>query len=133
YQGTYDIDVSVKSHIATLDDLAAQGVDLVVFPEISLQGYPPGIDRVWPGKILEAYRTAERVPDGPGVKAILDHAAGLGIHVVFGLTELEDGVGAVYNTLVLGGPDGYIGKFRKVHLGLTEAAIWRHGDDWPVF
>ncbi len=40
----------------------------------------------------------------------------------------------LYNTLVLVGPDGYIGKYRKVHLPLTERIMMYPGDgDYPVF
>jgi predicted amidohydrolase len=34
---------------------------------------------------------------------------------------------------VLTGPDGFVGKYRKVHVGITEQLTWRKGNDWPVF
>jgi predicted amidohydrolase len=133
-KGTYDLETSIKNHISHLEDAAAQGADLVVFPEVSLQGYPSSsLTAIDPDRITEAYRTAELVPEGPSVRAILDRAADLGVHVIFGVTELADATGAIYNTAVLGGPDGFIGKYRKVHVGITEQVTWRRGDDWPVF
>ncbi|MDX6217797.1 MAG: beta-ureidopropionase, partial [Frankiales bacterium] len=72
-------------------------------------------------------------PGGPSVDAIAAKASEKGIHVIYGLTEASDRPGVVYNTMVLTGPDGYIGKFRKVHVGLSEQMVWRPGSDWPVF
>ena len=133
-QGTYDLDLSVKNHLSSMEEAAAAGADLVVFPEVSVQGYPSSsLTAVDPAQILAAYRGAEPVPDGPSVRVLLDKAAELGVHVVFGLTELGDAAGAVYNTVVLGGPNGYVGKYRKVHVAITEQVTWRRGDDWPVF
>ncbi|KAA9150725.1 carbon-nitrogen hydrolase family protein [Amycolatopsis acidicola] len=133
-KGTHDLELSVKNHLGHLEEAAAQGADLVVFPEISLQGYPSrGLTTIDPADIAEAQRTAESVPDGPNVRAVLDRAAELGVHVIFGVTELGDAAGALYNTAVLGGPEGFIGKYRKVHVAITEQVTWRRGDDWPVF
>ncbi|WP_192252171.1 nitrilase-related carbon-nitrogen hydrolase [Mesorhizobium caraganae] len=49
------------------------------------------------------------------------------IHVVFGLTEAGKQPGILYNTLVLVGPQGYIGSYRKVHLTLEENFILAAG------
>ncbi len=73
------------------------------------------------------------MPDGPSVLAIADRARQLGIHVVFGLTERTEMAGMLYNTMVLTGPDGHIGSYRKVHVGIGEQVIWQRGSDWPVF
>ena len=132
--GSYDIEVNLKTHLAYIDEAADAGASLVVFPEISLQGYPVIHEKLETPKVLaEAYRTAERVPDGPSVKAIEAKARERAIHVIYGLTEAGDTGGVVYNTAVLTGPDGYIGRYRKVHLGLSEQIVWRQGHDWPVF
>lgn len=133
-QGTYDVALSVKQHVDQMQHAASQGADLVVFPEISVQGYPSeGLHSADPDRVLESYRTAEPVPEGPSTRAILDRASELGLHVIFGITELGDATGAVYNTAVLAGPDGYLGKYRKVHVAITEQVTWRRGHDWPVF
>jgi predicted amidohydrolase len=55
------------------------------------------------------------------------------VHVVYGVTEAGCEKGIVYNSAVLTGPTGHIGTFRKVHLGVTERALWCAGSDWPVF
>ena len=131
--GTFDVELSAKHHLELIDEAADAGAQLVVFPEISLQGYPPDIDRFYPGRIADAFANAERVPDGPHVVAIAEQARARKIHVIFGLNELGDEGGIIYNTMVLTGPDGHIGSYRKVHVGITEQLTWRRGNDWPVF
>ncbi|MCW2668285.1 MAG: putative amidohydrolase [Frankiales bacterium] len=131
---TYDVAKSVELHLSYIEEAAAAGADLVVFPETSIQGYPANFSVMEAeADIKKMYDVAELVPGGPSVDAIADKAREKGIHVIYGLTEASDRPGVVYNTMVLTGPDGYIGKFRKVHVGLSEQMVWRTGDDWPVF
>jgi predicted amidohydrolase len=131
---TYDVAKSVEMHLTYIDEAADLGADLVVFPETSLQGYPPDV-RVMDteSEIKKLYAVAETVPGGPSVETIAAKAVERGIHVIYGLTEASDRPGVVYNTMVLTGPDGLIGTFRKMHVGITEQLFWRRGDDWPVY
>ncbi|MCK1634661.1 carbon-nitrogen hydrolase family protein [Bradyrhizobium sp. 162] len=120
--------------LSYIEEAAAAGAALVVFPETSLQGYPPILSLVGIEDVLHnAQRTAETVPDGPTVARMIAAARKHNIHVVFGLTEAGKQPGILYNTLVLAGPQGYIGSYRKFHLGLAEQLVWRSGDQWPVF
>ncbi len=131
---TYDVAKSLELHLSYIEEAAAAGADLVVFPETSLQGYPANFSVMEAeAEIKKMYDVAELVPGGPSVDVIAAKAAEKGIHVIYGLTEASDRPGIVYNTMVLTGPDGFIGKFRKVHVGLSEQMVWRTGDDWPVF
>jgi predicted amidohydrolase len=133
-RGSYDVEHNLKQHLAYIDEAADAGADLVVFPEISLQGYPVIHEKLQTPRVLaESFASAELVPDGPSVMQIIAKAQERQIHVIFGLTEAGARPGVVYNTAVLVGPDGYIGKYRKVHLGLSEQIVWRQGHDWPVF
>lgn len=134
FPGTYDVEKSVEMHLGYIEEAAAAGAQLVVFPETSLQGYPPDLRFSDPTVVLERTReTAERVPDGPNVAQLVTAAQTLGLHVVFGLTEAGDQPGVLYDTLVLAGPRGFIGAYRKVHLVVTERILWRPGNEWPVF
>lgn len=133
FEGTYDTDISVKKHLSCMEEAAKAGAELVVFPETSLQGYPAvlarGQDR---DVLLSAYAAAEPL-GGPRVTELTDAARGLGIHVIFGMTERGTRPGVLFNSTVLAGPDGIVGTYRKVHVGITEQVIWCRGQDWPVY
>ncbi|KAA3448191.1 carbon-nitrogen hydrolase family protein [Mesorhizobium sp. SARCC-RB16n] len=134
FPGTYDIGKSLELHLSYIEEAAVAGAAIVVFPETSLQGYPncsnfSSIE----GVLNEVQRVAETVPDGPAVRRLIAAAMKHQIHVVFGLIEAGTQPGILYNTLVLAGPQGYIGSYRKVHLGIGEQLVFRPGDRWPVF
>jgi predicted amidohydrolase len=81
--------------------------DLVIFPELSLTGY-----------VLhdQIYELAEVIP-GPSTDIIGDLAKKTGTHIIFGMPELSEKTKAtLYNTAVLVGPKGFVGKFRKMYL-----------------
>lgn len=133
FEGSYDVELNLKNHIAQIEEAAKAGAKLIVFPEISLQGYPPDLTRLYPERIKAAYDNAESVPDGPHVLALAERAKELGVYVIYGLNELGNSPGVIYNTMVLTGPEGHVGSYRKVHVGITEQLTWRKGNDWPVF
>lgn len=84
-----------------------QGAELVVFPELSLTGY---VVRD------EIYELAENVP-GPSTRAIEEIAAKTGTYLVLGIPEVSEKTQAtLYNSAVLVGPTGYVGKYRKMYL-----------------
>jgi predicted amidohydrolase len=133
FSASFDVTANLEEHLRLIDEAAAAGTDLLVFPEISLHGYPADLRRFAPERIAQAWQAAEPVPGGPNVAAIAERAAERCIHVVYGLNERGEAPGVVYNTAVLTGPDGHIGAYRKVHVGAPEIVFWRMGDDWPVF
>ncbi|HEX7364546.1 MAG TPA: carbon-nitrogen hydrolase family protein [Dehalococcoidia bacterium] len=85
---------------------AGNGADLIVFPECALTGY------VFRSR-EEAVPFMETVP-GSSTKEIGALCKELGVHAVVGLLE-KDGA-KCYNTAVLVGPEGLIGKYQKNHL-----------------
>jgi predicted amidohydrolase len=132
-EGSNDVELNTKNHLRLINEAADAGAELVVFPEISLQGYPPDFSTFNPSRLRSTFESAERIDDGPHVKIIERQAQERGIYVVYGLNEKEDTPGVIYNTAVLTGPQGFVGKYRKVHVGITEQLTWRKGRDWPVF
>jgi 5-aminopentanamidase len=85
---------------------AGEGAKLVVFPECALSGY------MYASK-AEAWPYAETVP-GPATGAIESICRELGVFVAAGMLEKEGN--RCYNTAVLAGPEGLIGRYRKNHL-----------------
>ena len=84
-----------------------EGADIVIFPEMSLTGYVL-LDQV--------YELAETIP-GPSTQRIEALAKKTGMHIVFGMPELSEKTHAtVFNTAVCIGPQGLIGKYRKMYL-----------------
>jgi predicted amidohydrolase len=100
---------------------AREGADLVVFPELAITGH-------WCS--TESWKVAQPVPGGRAVGEIEGLASEHGLHISVGIGERERNV--QYNTQVLVGPDGYIGKQRKLHMSGDEYFYFRAGTEIPV-
>ncbi|MDR1993004.1 MAG: carbon-nitrogen hydrolase family protein [Nitrososphaerota archaeon] len=121
-----------EANLAQFEELVfkakEQGVDLAIFPEMSLTGY-----------VLydQVYEYAELIP-GPSVQKVEELAKKTGVHIVFGMAELSGKTQAtLYNTAVFVGPEGYIGKYRKMYLPthsvFEEKRYFRLGYEPAVF
>ena len=82
--------------LARLEEAAADGAELTVFPECAIPGYM--FDSA-----EEALPYAEELP-GPTVEAFERECRRLGVHAITGLLE-RDG-DTLYNASILVGPDG---------------------------
>jgi predicted amidohydrolase len=100
---------------------AAENVDLVLFPELIVHGHCTP----------NTWEMAEAVPDGPGVERLVQIARRHRLTLCAGMSEKERDI--VYNTQVVVGPDGYIGKQRKLHLSRDESFFYKGGREIPVF
>ncbi len=105
-----------------------QDADLAIFPELSLTGY---VVRD------QFYELAETIP-GPTVEKVATLAKKTGMHVIFGMPELSEKTRAtVFNTAVFVGPEGLIGKYRKMYLPthsvFEEKRYFRPGYQTAVF
>ncbi|MEW6567794.1 MAG: carbon-nitrogen hydrolase family protein [Chloroflexota bacterium] len=89
-----------------LKHAAAQGSQLVVFPECALTGYFLTAD--------EARSIAEAVP-GRRTDRLAEACRQWGVVAVVGTIEKDDH-GHCFNTAVMVGGDGVIGRYRKSHL-----------------
>ncbi|MBL8240970.1 MAG: carbon-nitrogen hydrolase family protein [Bryobacterales bacterium] len=108
---------------------ANQHAKLVLFPELSLTGFlpnhPEGNHAAWLREALQfARETAERL-DGGAVKTLTLMAQQIGIYIAAGL--LEDAGNTLYNTLVLVGPQGIAGYWRKMHVPMFEMPFYNGG------
>jgi predicted amidohydrolase len=83
------------------------GADLLILPELSLTGYVVR-DQI--------YELAEEIP-GPSTERVEKIAKKNRLHIVFGMPELSTNTRAtLHNTALLVGPEGIIGKYRKMYL-----------------
>lgn len=100
---------------------AEQGVELILFPELVIHGH----------NAPNTQALAEAVPDGPSCRRLAELSKTFGLFLSAGLSE-RDG-DAVYNAQVLFGPDGFIGKQRKIHLSRDEKNHYTGGDAIEAF
>ncbi|EIN02211.1 Nitrilase/cyanide hydratase and apolipoprotein N-acyltransferase [Paraburkholderia hospita] len=110
-------------------------VQLLVFPEAYIGGYPKGLDfgarvgsRTSAGRddFLRYYRGAIDVP-GQETRKIGQFAAMARAYVVVGVIERD--AGTLYCTALYFGPDGsLLGKHRKLMPTASERLIWGSGD-----
>jgi predicted amidohydrolase len=113
--------------LAILERLAPQwsAADLVVLPELCNSGYRFT-------SRADAWEHAERVEESPFIRFLHDLCARNHQHIVAGFNE-RDG-DELFNTSLLVGPGGLIGKYRKMHLFLNEKDYFRPGNlGLPVF
>src|SRR6516225_6747366 len=100
---------------------AAEKADLVLFPELVVHGHCTP----------NTWELAEPVPGGPSVRRLEQLSRHYRLTLCAGLSEKERDI--VYNTQVVVGPDGYLGKQRKLHLSRDEVFFYRGGRDLNVF
>ena len=107
---------AVGRMIALLDQAAAKGCRLVVFPELALTTFFPRW-LIEDQAEVDAY--FERELPGPETAPLFERAKAHGIAFHLGYAELVEEAGRTrhFNTAVLVGPDGaLLGKYRKIHL-----------------
>ena len=115
---------NVRQLIPSLN--AVKGSDLVVLPELSNSGYNfRGYE--------EAYACSEEIgSEGVFQDFLLSTAKTKGIYIVSGINEREGD--KLFNTSILVGPEGYMGKYRKIHLFMNEKDIFQKGNaGLPVY
>ncbi|WP_413730097.1 nitrilase-related carbon-nitrogen hydrolase [Sodalis sp. RH22] len=106
--------------LALAGEAAAGGARLIVMPEMGTTGY------CW----MDREEVADYVETVPG--ATTDRfvllAARYQCYLVVGLPEVDARSGLYYNSAVLIGPDGVIGKHRKTHPYISEPKWAANGD-----
>ena len=103
------------------EQAAGEGADLVLFPELVVHGHCTP----------NTWEVAEPVPDGESVRKLVHLAERFGLFLSVGLSEKENDI--VFNTQVLVGPKGYIGKQRKLHVSRDEGLYYKGGREIAVF
>jgi predicted amidohydrolase len=121
-----DLDGNIARLAQAVEKAAREGVNYAVFPETAVSGYlfsdpaqiAPYLDTI-PGKT-----TASLLP-------IL---ARTGMYMSVGIAERDVETGLAYNSAVLLGPKGVIGKYRKIGLNPQDQKVFAPGNtDVEVF
>jgi predicted amidohydrolase len=114
----HDVEANLATISATARAAAAQGAELVVFPEAAMYAFGAPLAGI-----------AEPL-DGPCATSVQSLARALGVTIVAGMFTPSDD-GRVFNTLVVAGPDSVSG-YDKIHLfdafGFQESQTVAPGD-----
>ena len=119
-------------------EAAAQGNQIVVFPELALSGYECSEDLVGEHQSCLMHRElAETIP-GPATEKMAVLAKELDIYLIFGMPENDQASpDRRYISSVVIGPEGILGAYRKLHLAprprFTESLCFSPGGDLPVW
>lgn len=144
----FDAAAATARTIALLEETAATGAKIAVFPEAFIGGYPRGLDfgcavgRRTPegrGDFARYAKGAITVP-GAEVDQIAEACMRLDLTVALGVIERD--MGTLYCTILYFTPKGYEGKHRKLMPTGSERLVWGYGDgstlevvdtEWGVF
>ena len=120
-----DVGANLATMEARIRAAHAQGASVMILPELADTGYVfHDVD--------ELSLHAGPIPAGHSAQHLVALAKELKLHIVSGLAE-RDGK-TFFNSAILCGPQGYIGKFRKLHLWNLEKLYFQPGDlGLPVF
>ncbi len=123
--GTHNRPANLETSLNLALQAVNNGANLIVLPELANTGY------LFTNR-HDAFLHAELIPDGPSMRAWMDFAQFHQVYLVAGLAE-RDGM-QLFDTAVLLGPEGFIGKYRKAHLWNQEKLWFTPGNlGFPVF
>jgi predicted amidohydrolase len=100
--------------------LEDQTADLWVLPELALTGYE-FLD------IAELREYAEEIPEGESTAWLHSLAARHNATFVMGLPEKANG--RIFNSAIVVGPEGFVRRYRKLHLFEREKELFEPGDE----
>ncbi len=114
---------AVETNLAAVQSAIKEAAfDLLVLPELFATGYYFH-DRA------QVQQLSEPVPSGPTTRFLIELAAAKEAFICGGLVERDSD--CLYNSAVLVGPEGLIGRYRKLHL-FYEEKLWFTPGDGPL-
>ena len=129
---------TLERAVASLDEAAQAGAQLVVFPEAFVPGYPVWMWRLRPGGDLALTERLHALLRAGSVSLAADDLAPLraaakerAVTVVCGIDERDADFsgGTLYNAVVVIGPDGAVlNRHRKLMPTNPERMVWGFGD-----
>ena len=119
--GLRDIDANLDDLEGWVRSAAADGAQLIAFPECALNGYRYEAEE-------DVRADAQTVP-GAATDRLCRLAAELDVHIVAGMVE-RDGE-RLFNAAVLVGPGGIVAQYRKTHLPFQAVDRFVEAGDIP--
>lgn len=116
----FEKDRNIARLLALVEEAAQSGARLIVTPEMGTTGYC-WFDREEVAPFVEA------IP-GPTTERFQALAAKHDCYIVVGMPEVDAASGLYYNSAVLVGPEGVVGKHRKTHPYISEPKWSAPGD-----
>ena len=127
-----DVQSSTEKAAQWITRAGAEGIDLLVFPEVFLPGFPYWINCYAPlaqVKINTRYQETSITINGPEVALLVDAVKAAGVTVIIGVSERRKDGRTCHNSAIFITPEnGVIGVHRKLQLTYAERYIWGQGD-----
>jgi predicted amidohydrolase len=118
-----DIDATIRKIDGLIDQ--SQITDILVLPELCNSGYNFT-------SFEEAWKTSESIENSIFINYLTSKCEQFNLYIVSGFNERDNN--NLYNSAILIGPKGYIGKYRKLHLFMNEKDYFKPGNiGLPVF
>ena len=111
---------NVARLLQLVEEAATHGAKLIVLPEIATTGY------CWQSR-MEIAPYVEPIP-GPTTDRFQHLATAYACYIAVSLPEVDPSTSVYYNSMVLLGPEGLVGTYRKIHSFISEPRWARDGD-----
>lgn len=132
----------VEKVLKLMAECAANGAQLIVFPELFIPGYPYGMtygftvgSRNQAGREdWKVYYDNSILAKGTEMQQIIDCAKRLGVYVSIGYSERDEVTATLYNSNMMISPQGEALNHRKLKPTGSERVVWGDGnkDFFPV-
>ncbi len=138
----FDKDACMEKAVRLIRECAANGAELIVFPELFIPGYPFGLNfgfstgkRTPEGREdWMRYYNSSLLADGDEMQTLTALASELHVFLSMGYSERDAVSGTLYNSNMMIAPDGTALNHRKLKPTGSERVIWGDGnrDYFPV-
>ena len=123
---------------SVIESAARDGVDLIVFPEMALQGFEKCQACADRGSACDEHLLTGELADGPLMRELAGVVKRHNMYAVIGFGERDPVKPLIYNASAMLGPEGLIGTSRKMGVasGMREAhtqSMFSPGDAITVF
>lgn len=115
-----EVEKNVADLLRLVEEAAQIDARLIVLPEMATTGY------CWESR-AEIAPYVEPVP-GPTTERFAELAARYSCYIATTLAEVDPATNVYYNSMVLIGPEGIVGTYRKIHSYISEPRWARDGD-----